>query len=41
MMPLKTFSVNVVYKKIGLIGQKFGPLNQFENFYLISQSELQ
>ena len=33
MIPPKTFSVNVVYKKrIGSIGQKLGPWPQFENF---------
>ena len=33
MIPPESFSVNVVYKKrIGSIGQKFGPWPQFENF---------
>ena len=37
MIPLKTFSVNVVYKKrIGVIGQKLGPWDQFENFNLLT-----
>ena len=36
MIPLKTFSVNVVYEKNEVIGKKLGPWDQFENFNLLA-----